>query len=253
VREDPGANVVVHGEGRPLLLLHGWGASSELFRPVLRPLADGRMLIAPDLPGFGSTPPPRQAWSASEFAQWTLALLDRLHVTQCDVIGHSNGGRIAIVLAANHAERIGKVVLVDSAGVRPKHGLRYALGVRSYKVLRRAENSPLLPERIRSAAQARANRRGSSDYRAASGVMRATLVRLVNEDLTPLLPRIKAPVLLIWGEHDSETPIADARHMEQLIPDCGLVVFENAGHFSYLEQPGRFVRIVDVFLRDEKR
>ena len=73
-------------------------------------------------------------------------------------------------------------------------------------------------------------------------------MRLVNEDLTPLLSGIKAPVLLIWGEQDRETPLSDARVMERLIPDAGLVVFEGAGHFAYAEEPDRFCRIVDVFL-----
>jgi len=107
----------------------------------------------------------------------------------------------------------------------------------------------VLPARLRAAARARAERRGSEDYRASSGTLRATLVRLVNEDLTSLLSRIRSPALLIWGEHDADTPLDDARVMERLIPDSGLVVFKGAGHYSYLDQPARFVRIVDVFLR----
>ena len=81
--------------------------------------------------------------------------------------------------------------------------------------------------------------------------MRGTLVRIVNEDLRSLLPHLDLPVLLIWGDQDTETPIADGRLMERLIPDAGLVVFEGAGHYAYLEQAARFCRIVDVFLRDD--
>jgi pimeloyl-ACP methyl ester carboxylesterase len=82
--------------------------------------------------------------------------------------------------------------------------------------------------------------------------MRGTLVRIVNEDLRALLPELHLPVLLIWGEHDAEAPLEDGRLMERLIPDAGLVVFEGAGHFAYLEQPARFCRIVDVFLHDNQ-
>jgi pimeloyl-ACP methyl ester carboxylesterase len=82
--------------------------------------------------------------------------------------------------------------------------------------------------------------------------MRGTLVRIVNEDLQPLLPTLNLPVLLIWGEKDTDAPLEDGRLMERLIPDAGLVVFEGAGHYAYLEQPGRFCRIVEVFLRDEQ-
>lgn len=250
--EDPAAHVEVIGDGAPLLLLHGWGASSELFKPLQPLLGDARRLIVPDLPGFGRTPAPAVGWGVSDYAAWTLRLLDRLGVSRCDVVGHSNGGRIALVLAAKHPDRIGKIVLTASAGIRPSHGLRHRWKVRTYKGLRLASRARVLPGEARRWAARRADQRGSDDYRASSGVMRETLVRVVNDDLRPLLPTIRGPVLLIWGEHDAETPMSDARVMERLIPDCGLVVFEGAGHFAYLEQPGRFSHIVDVFLSDAK-
>jgi pimeloyl-ACP methyl ester carboxylesterase len=246
--ESPSAHVDVVGEGPPTLLLHGWGASAALFEPLTPLLSNGRRLIVPDLPGFGATPAPPAPWSVDDYADWVIALLDRLRVAACDVIGHSNGGRIALLLAARHAQRIDRVVVTGAAGIRPAHGLRYQWRVRSYKLLRMMSRAPVLPHRVRTWAAARADRRGSEDYRAASGVMRQTLVRIVNEDLRPLLPGITRPVLLIWGERDTETPLRDGRLMERLIPDAGLVVFEGAGHYAYLEQPARFARIVDEFL-----
>lgn len=248
--EDPVANVIVRGEGAPVLLLHGWGASAELFAPIIDGLRTGRALITPDLPGFGHTESPPEPWSVHDYAAWVVALLDRLGVTQCDVIGHSNGGRIGIVLAAEHPERVRRLVLTDSSGIRPRRGLRYRYRVAAYKALRRTQQATLVPRALRAAARRRADRRGSDDFRAASGTMRATLVRLVNEDLTPVLPHVAAPTLLIWGDRDADTPLHDARVMERLIPDAGLVVFEGAGHFAYLEQAARFCTVVDVFLRD---
>ena len=246
--ELPAASVTVRGEGAPLLMLHGWGSTAELFAPLLDALQPGRQLVVPDLPGFGATPPPPVAWSAHDYATWTLALLDRLGVKRCDVIGHSNGGRIAIVLAAQHPQRVRRVVLASSAGIPPHRGVRQRFAVRAYKALRGMERSSLFPASLREAAKRRADSRGSEDYRAASGVMRATLVRLVNQDLRPLLPRIAAPTLLVWGDRDVETPLADGREMERLIPDAGLVVFEGAGHFAYLEQAERFCRVVGSLL-----
>ncbi len=251
VSEVPPARVEVRGAGRPLLLLHGWGVSGELFVPVLDCLQPGRSLIVPDLPGFGSTPEPDAPWSVHEYAAWCFALLERLGIEQCDLVGHSNGGRIGIVMAASHPQRIRRMVLTGSAGIRPRRTVRDAARVRSYKALRAVERSAALPGALRRGAGRRADMRGSVDYRAASGTMRGTLVRLVNEDLRSLLPELRLPTLLIWGEQDTETPLADGRLMERLIPDAGLVVFEGAGHYAYLEQPGRFCRIVDVFLRDD--
>ena len=220
--ETPRAAVVDRGTGRPLLLLHGWGVSSDLFAPILAGLEPGRRLIVPDLPGFGATPEPDAPWSVHEYAAWCVALLDRLGIKDCDVIGHSNGGRIGIVLAAEHPERIGRMVLAGSAGIRPKRTLRDIARVRTYKALRAVERSPLVPVGLRRYAQRRADR----------------------------LPASPTPVTRSWGEQDTEAPIDDGRLMERLIPDAGLVVFEGAGHYAYLEQPDRFRRIVDVFLRD---
>jgi pimeloyl-ACP methyl ester carboxylesterase len=243
--------VDVRGNGRPLLLLHGWGTSSELFAPILDALQQGRRLIVPDLPGFGATPEPPVPWSVHDYASWCIALLDRIGITDCDLIGHSNGGRIGIALTATYPGRVAKMVLVDSAGIRPRRTLRGAARVRSYKALRAIERSRVVPTAWRRTAGRRADLRGSADYRAVSGVMRGTLVRLVNEDLRTLLPGLRLPVLLIWGDHDTETPLDDGTLMERLIPDAGLVVFEGAGHFAYLEQPDRFCRIVEVFLRGD--
>jgi pimeloyl-ACP methyl ester carboxylesterase len=233
------------------LLLHGWGVSSELFAPILDALQAGRRLIVPDLPGFGATPEPDAPWSVHEYAAWCVALLDRLGVETCDLIGHSNGGRIGIAIAAGYPGRIGRMVLAGSSGIRPRRTFRSVARVRSYKALRAVERSRLMPGGLRQAAARRADQRGSADYRAVSGVMRGTLVRIVNEDLRTMLPGLHLPVLLIWGEHDTETPVADGRLMERLIPDAGLVVFEGAGHYAYLEQAARFCRIVEVFLRND--
>lgn len=249
--EIPRAALEDRGSGPPLLLLHGWGVSSELFAPILDSLQSGRRLIVPDLPGFGATPEPGAPWSVHEYASWCVALLDRLGIDSCDLIGHSNGGRIGIAVAAANPGRIRRMVLAGSAGIRPRRTLRGAARVRSYKLLRAVERSSVLPAALRRTAGRRADQRGSADYRAVTGVMRGTLVRLVNEDLRPLLPQLNLPVLLIWGEQDTETPLDDGKLMERLIPDAGLVVFEGAGHYAYLEQPARFCRIVEVFLRDD--
>ena len=249
--EIPRAALEDRGSGPPLLLLHGWGVSSELFAPILDSLQSGRRLIVPDLPGFGATPEPGAPWSVHEYASWCVALLDRLGIDSCDLIGHSNGGRIGIAVAAANPGRIRRMVLAGSAGIRPRRTLRGAARVRSYKLLRAVERSSVLPAALRRTAGRRADQRGSADYRAVTGVMRGTLVRLVNEDLRPLLAQLNLPVLLIWGEQDTETPLDDGKLMERLIPDAGLVVFEGAGHYAYLEQPARFCRIVEVFLRDD--
>ncbi|HEY8676939.1 MAG TPA: alpha/beta fold hydrolase [Candidatus Dormibacteraeota bacterium] len=250
IAEDPAAALLDQGSGPALLLLHGWGASKELMAPIAERLP-GYRIVAPDLPGFGATPPPPQAWGVDDYAEWVIALLDRLGIERAHIVGHSNGGRVAIAVGSAHPHRVDRLVLTDSAGIRPRHGLGHRWRVGTFKALRAASLRPWLPAPLRRLAQRRAELRGSEDYRAATGTVRASMVRLVNADLRPQLSRLAASTLLIWGARDQETPLSDARLMELLIPDAGLVVFDGCGHFAYAQEPDRFCRIVNVFLRRE--
>lgn len=245
----PPAYIERYGGGAPVLLLHGWGANSELFRPTIACLKHAFTLIAPDFPGFGRTPPPPTAWSVSDYAAWLVNLLDSLDIGRVHIIGHSFGGRVAIKLASEFPERVDKLVLTDSAGIRPKRTLKYWVQVRTFKLIRWISHTSVVPAFLRAWANVKVARSGSPDYQKASGTVRSSFVRIVNEDLRRYLFRIQAPTLLVWGENDTDTLLADGRLMERLIPDAGLVIFEGAGHYAYLEHSARFCRIVETFFR----
>jgi pimeloyl-ACP methyl ester carboxylesterase len=238
-----------HGTGPPVLLLHGWGLRGDLWQRVMDGLEDNFDLIAPDFPGFGATEAPPAPWGVSDYMNWIIALLDELGIQRASVIGHSFGGRVAIKLAALHPERVEKLVLTDAAGIRPRRTLAYHLRVRVFKATRWLSRPSLAPEPLRAWAAARVASQGSADYQAASGTVRGSFVRVVNEDLRQYLPRIQAPTLLIWGERDEDTPLSDGQLMEKLIPDAGLVIFPDTGHMAYLYQSARFNVIVKTFLR----
>ena len=232
--------------GPDVLVLHGWAARIESMTPILNGLASALTVHAVDLPGSGeSGPPPRQPWGHDEYVAWTRALIAALGLERPSIVGHSRGGAIAFKLAAEHPELIGRLILVNAAGIRPKRTLRYYRRVAVAKfakhVLRRVGPAG------RRAQERLAARSASSDY-AQAGAMRPTLVKLVNEDLAALLPRVTASTLLIWGDGDDATPVSDAQTMERLIPDAGLVVFEGAGHFAYLDQQQRFNTVASHFL-----
>jgi pimeloyl-ACP methyl ester carboxylesterase len=233
------------GTGPPVLVLHGWGAKIEAVDPIIRALSPQLTVFAVDLPGFGETALPPAPWGVADYADWTRALMDELGLERPNIVGHSNGGRIAIHLATHHPERVDKLILVDAAGIRPKRGLRY---YRRVGMAKTAKHAARLLGRPGRALQRRViARTASSDY-ANAGPLRPTFVKLVNEDLTPLLPRIRASTLLIWGDQDDATPLSDGQTMERLIPDAGLVVLKGAGHFSYIDQPQRFGRVAAHFL-----
>ncbi|MDE6811692.1 MAG: alpha/beta hydrolase, partial [Muribaculaceae bacterium] len=92
---------------------------------------------------------------------------------------------------------------------------------------------------------------GSADYRQSSPVMRGVMSKCVNEDLKNVMPQIQAPTLLIWGAEDTATPLKDAKTMEKLIPDAGLVVFDHCGHYSFLDNPVGFKAVLKEFFKSE--
>lgn len=153
-----------------------------------------------------------------------------------DVIAHSFGGRIAIGLAARHPQRIGRLVLIGSAGLRPRRSLSVRLKRVWGRTLRRMAGvvGGELAAKIESARV----RLGSEDWRRASPVMRGTLSRVLDEEMTQELRNIFHPTLLLWGSRDSATPLWMGRAMALLIPSAELVVVQGAGHYPFLDRPG---------------
>jgi len=237
----------VAGEGPPVLLLHGWAGEGASLHPLTAHLAQRYRTIAPDLPGFGGTALPPGDWGVPEYADWTSQLLTKLGVPRAVFLGHSFGGRIAIYLAATRPELVERLILVDSAGIRPERTARQETAALASKAGRAASGVPVIggiAERLRG----RWHRAiGAEDY-ASAGPLQGTFVKIVNQDLRDLLPRIAVPTLLLWGANDDATPVEDGRLMEQLIPDARLIVFPAAGHFSYLERTAESCAAIDQFL-----
>jgi pimeloyl-ACP methyl ester carboxylesterase len=236
---------LVRGAGAPVVVLHGWGANIEAVHPIVCGLEPVATVYALDLPGFGESELPPAPWGVEDYQAFVASFMDSLAIEAPTIVGHSNGGRIAIRMASTEPSRMSRLVLVDSAGIRPKRTLRWYRRVGMAKVGKYAARFMGAPgERLRSLLVGRA---ASADY-AAAGPLRPTLVKLVNVDLRPFMSSIKVPTLLVWGSQDADTPLAAAREMERLIPDAGLVVLDGAGHYSYLDQPVRFARIVSHFI-----
>ncbi|PWB42448.1 MAG: alpha/beta hydrolase [Candidatus Methylomirabilota bacterium] len=248
---DLDTHFTVWGEGRPVLLLHGWGMSGESLSPIAKTLGDRFRVYALDLPGFGWTPAASTTWGTWEYASYVEAFMDRVGIPKAGLIGHSFGGRIALVLAAQRPGRITDLVLVGSAGIRPTRGLRYHIKVGAVKLAKRCFSIPLwgrLGERIIAGIYGRI---GSRDYRNA-GPMRATLVKVVAEDLRDMLSSIRVPTLIIWGDKDQEVPFSSMQIMARGIQGSRLEVFEGAGHFPFVDRPDRFGRVVREFLCRER-
>lgn len=239
------------GTGPVVLLLHGWGAPAETYRLIIDHLSAYCRVVAPDLPGFGASQEPDTPWPPARYAAFVEAFAAALHITEAVLIGHSNGGRIALYMLGHGSTlTVKKAVLMDAAGLKPHHGFSYYRKVIPYKLARRFFSLPVVRRLFPHAVENARQRHGSADYRAASPLMRESMVLALHADMTALLPRISASTLLIWGEADTATPLRDGRKMERLIPDAGLVTFAGAGHFAFAECWGQCARVLDSFLKD---
>lgn len=238
--------------GIPLLMLHGWGANSSLIWPLAAKLIPlGYRVYVPDLPGFGASPEPKSAWTVFDYAKLVVAYCDSLSLDRFVLFGHSFGGRLSLILGAEHGDRIQKIILSDSAGVRPEIPATAKLRLSTYKRVRDGLKTIGLTQLSDSLRTWYNNRYGSADFNAVSGIMRQTFVNVVNEDLLVYAAQVQPSTLLLWGEQDTDTPLWQAYKLEATIPDAGLVVFPGAGHYSYLDALIESVRVIDYFLKQE--
>ncbi len=238
-------NYEVEGQGKNVIILHGWLASLETMKPIANELKKHFKVYNVDIIGFGKSDLPKEPLNTNGFGDFLNDFITILNIENPILIGHSNGGRTIINYAGRNLGKINKIVLIDSAGIKPKRKAKYYIKVYTFKILKK-----ILPknQKIREKILGKF---GSEDYKNSPEVLRKTMSIIVNEDMKDIMPNIKAPTLLVWGENDTATPVQDAKTMEKLIPDAGLVTFENAGHFSYLDKLQNFLVVLNEFLKND--
>lgn len=246
------------GSGKPLLILHGWGSNSKIMEPLARQLQDIRTCFLIDLPGFGASPEPPKPWSVGDYANLVESFINKTFPDEpVDLLVHSYGARITLKLLAreNIAAKTEKVIITGGAGLKPKRKISYYIRKYTAKILKLP--FLLLPEPFRGKGLSSLRKTsiwkklGSSDYQQLSGVMRETFVKSVTEYLDPVLPVIHHEVLLIWGRDDVSTPLEQAKRMEKGLKNGVLIVIENAGHYSFLDQSAQFTAISRAYLEPE--
>lgn len=239
------------GSGELIVLLHGWGSNIKLFSNLIDLLAKKYTVVAMDMPGFGESEEPPSAWCVDDYVQFVIDFLKDYDDKQVMFLGHSFGGRVIIKLNSRTdlPFEITKVILVDSAGIMPPRSNKKSFRTYYYKAGKALLSTALVKKIAPDALENFRKKMGSADYAAASPLMRQVLVKVVNEDLEPLIPNIKCPTLLVWGTNDTATPLSDGEKMEKLIKDSGLVKLEGAGHYSFLEQQYTFNRVMCSFMK----
>ena len=212
--------------------MHGWGGEIASFRFLADRLSPWFRVTLIDLYGFGQTPHPDYPLCIDDYSRGVAQVLDETGGGEAVLVGHSFGGRVSMRLAANEG-RVRGLVLIDSAGVIPRRGPSYFLKIARYKLAKKIGKT-VLPK-------------GSADYNALSDVMRGTFVNVVNENSLRDAKRIKAPTILIWGSEDKDTPLYMCEKLNRAIRGSEKIVYEGAGHFSYLDRPDLTMRIIKTF------
>lgn len=229
-------NYIQYGEGKDILLLHGWGQNIEMMKMLGDNFSDRFRITILDFPGFGFSEEPSESWNIKDYADMLEEFINELDIKKPIIMGHSFGGRVAIRYSADHV--VEKIVLFGSPCVREDTELPL-----SVKILKGIKKLPGM-DKIGEFAK---NFIGSRDYKAASPIMRQTLVNVVNEDLSKYAKEIDCPTLLIWGENDLEAPVSDAKILESIMVDAALIVLPGT-HYAYIENLGQVVNILNNFI-----
>lgn len=223
-------NYQVFGKkGDIILILPGWQRTTLEWQSCASELAKNNRVFLLDLPGFGITSRPKLDWDIFDYAEFVKKFFAKIQIKSSIIIGHSFGGRIGIVLASQNFP-IKQLILVDSAGIERKN-----LILKS-KIIVAKVFKFILPKKVIFQLL-------SGDY-AEAGEMRAIFKKVVNQNLVSILPKIKIPTTIIWGEMDHVLPMAHAKLLHKLINQSRLRIVWGARHDPHLEKPEQFMEIL---------
>ena len=220
-----------------LVYLHGWGQNIEMMKPIADPFQDDFDIVIIDLPGHGSSEEPTSVYTVYDFVDCVKSLLDSLKIKNPILIGHSFGGKTSLLYASMYDVK--KLILFAPSYKKEIQKLSLKT-----KMLKTAKKVPGL-KKLEGFAKKHI---GSTDYKNASPLMRQILVETVNFDIRDQVPNIKCPTLLIWGTLDEAVDVSGAYELEKLIPDAGVVIYENCTHYAYLERLGQTINVLKSFL-----
>lgn len=235
-----------HERQKPkILVLHGWGDAAKGWQHVVRELSDDFQVCVPDLPGFGASQAPTKAWGLTEYAEFVAAFLKKVRFTPDIIIGHSNGGAIAIRGLARGVLSAEQLVLLASAGIRSEYKGRkkmLRLITKAGKVL-----TYPLPKAVRHRLRRQVYTTVGSDMLVAEH-LQETFKKVVTDDIQADAAVLHVPTLLIYGEADQHTPVQYGRVLHNLIAGSTLEVIGEAGHFVHLDKPAQTLTIIRKFL-----
>lgn len=251
---------IERGRGVPVVMIHGFGASKDNWVRFAARLPSGFRLVIPDLPGFGeSGRDPEQLFDVATQARRVLLFLDAVGIQRFHLMGNSMGGHIAALIAARYPDRVQSLVLIASAGVEsPRDSeliatLKKSNGESNLLVLESAEDFPRFARFVfvKPPYMPHLLRRGLVRYTLSqAGYHRALFRHLIDHyvPLEPELHRIRAPVLIVWGDRDRVLDASSIDVLQSRLRQVESVVLQDCGHIPMLERPAETARHVGNFL-----
>ncbi|MFC1627248.1 alpha/beta fold hydrolase [Patescibacteria group bacterium] len=213
-----------------IIFLHGWGSQPKHWLPVKKLLEqnDCRVFF-PTLPGFGKTLI-KEPMNTTDYVNWLKSYINKKNLKQYFLIGHSFGGQIIIQFASKNPKELKKIVLINSAGIRNKINLKKIIFKPVAKIGKLIFELPLINQFKDFSLKIFYKFLKETDYYNASPVMKETQKNILTDDQQQNMVKIKKPCLLIWGRHDTCTPLSDGQLMNQLIPNSKLTIIKNGKH-----------------------
>lgn len=237
----------VHGKGKLVLLLHGWGDSAAGLQKLSAQLAKKYKVIAVDLPGFGGTQAPPAAWGLDDYAYFVSHFWDKIGAHRpVALIGHSNGGAIAVRGMARGWLSADKLVLLASAGVRGEYNGRVK-ALRMVTKAGKALTAPL-PKAVKKKLRSKVYKTVGSDMLVAEH-LQETFKKIVTDDVREDASHLTLPTLLVYGDKDESTPLAYGKLFQEAIKGSKLEVMPGGGHFVPVEEPEKVGKLVEAFLK----
>ena len=223
-----------------VVLLHGWGGNHQSLISLASAFANYNILTL-DFFGFGLSDKVKENFDIYTYANAVIALTKFLQLKKICLVGHSFGGRVAIIFAGLEQSLVEKVILIDSAGIKPKYSFKKTFKRIFFKI-----QKFLVKNNVRN--KACLTKYGSADYKALSSTEKVVFNKIINEDLSKYLEFMKQKTLIIWGEKDKDTPLYMARHLREKIKNSRLVILKGGSHFVYVEQTKFVIKCIKEFL-----
>ncbi|MCA9330127.1 alpha/beta hydrolase [Candidatus Saccharibacteria bacterium] len=239
------ANYSKQGEGKKILLLHGWGDSIRGLSPFIMQLSKNYQVLAVDLPGFGDTQPPNEAWGLNRYADFVKAFTTKINYSPDIIIGHSNGGAIAI-RGLTSGLTADKLVLIGSAGIRGEYKGRI-------KIIRYLTKiAKLITKLLPAGAQKRLRQKFygaiGSDMLVAEH-LQDSFKLIINDDVREDAGVIDVKSLLIYGDQDTSTPLKYGQLLKSKIKNSNLIVVKGGSHWLPTENTQQIVKLIKEFVK----